>query len=111
MELARELRSFIEVHLEGRGDKMIPFSGLVIEHQAVTSSVATEELQILMMGRNSSLKDGSTMRKPRRSTSIQNAILWFGLPLVLSSALSFTLARVDPFAHQSTSTAGVVRET
>jgi eukaryotic-like serine/threonine-protein kinase len=111
MELARELRSFIEIHLEGRGDKMIPFSGLVIEHHAVTSSVATEELQILMMGRNSSLKDGSTKKKPRRSASIQNAVLWFGLPLVLSSALSFTLARVDPFAHQSTSTAGVVRET
>lgn len=111
MELARELRSFIEVHLEGRGDKMIPFSGLVIEHQAVTSSVATEELQILMMGRNSSLKDGSTRKNSWRSTSIQKPILWFGLPLVLSSALSFTLARVDPFANQSTSTAGVIRET
>ncbi|MCY3007263.1 MAG: serine/threonine-protein kinase [Planctomycetota bacterium] len=118
MELARELRSFIEVNLEGRGDKMIPFSGLVIEHQAISSSSATEELQILMMGRNSSLTEGSTegstkgstKGKPRQSAWIRNSILWFGVPLVLTSALAFLLGRVDPFAHQSTSTAGVVRE-
>ncbi|MFM8573443.1 MAG: serine/threonine-protein kinase, partial [Pirellula sp.] len=48
MELARELRNFIDTHLEGRGDKMVPFSGLVIDHQAITSSHATEELQVLM---------------------------------------------------------------
>jgi hypothetical protein len=30
---------------------------------------------------------------------------------MLSTALTFILASVDPFAHQSTSTAGVVRET
>jgi serine/threonine-protein kinase len=71
MELARELRSFIEFHLEGRGDKMIPFSGLVIEHQAITSSVATEELQILMMGRNSNLKDGAAKKEGKEGGSIE----------------------------------------
>ena len=109
MELARELRSFIDNHLEGRGDKMVPFSGLVIDHQAITSSTATEELQVLLTGRRSNglPAAGSAMKK---SQSLANPWIWLLVPLTLGSALSYTLARVDPFSHQPTSTAGVIRE-
>jgi len=109
MELARELRSFIDNHLEGRGDKMVPFSGLVIDHQAITSSTATEELQVLLTGRrsNGSPAAGGAMKK---SPWLANPWIWLLVPLTLGSALSYTLARVDPFSHQPTSTAGVIRE-
>jgi hypothetical protein len=109
MELARELRSFIDNHLEGRGDKMVPFSGLVIDHQAITSSTATEELQVLLTGRRSNglPAAGGAMKK---SQSLANPWIWLLVPLTLGSALSYTLARVDPFSHQPTSTAGVIRE-
>ena len=109
MELARELRSFIDNHLEGRGDKMVPFSGLVIDHQAITASTATEELQVLLTGRRSNglPAAGAAMKK---SQSLANPWIWLLVPLTLGSALSYTLARVDPFSHQPTSTAGVIRE-
>jgi serine/threonine-protein kinase len=109
MELARELRSFIDVHLQGRGDKMVPFSGLVIDHQAITSSVATEELQVLLTGRRSNrIPRVSDARKTNR---MSGAIwLWLLVPLALGSFLTYKLGRVDPFSHQTTTTAGVLRE-
>lgn len=110
MELARELRSFIDNHLQGRGDKMVPFSGLVIEHQAITSSSATEELQVLMQGATSPSRAAEKAPKKVRSGWIRSALLWGGAPLLLSSILSYWFANLDPFAYPSTSTAGVVRE-
>jgi len=110
MELARELRSFIDIHREGRGDKMVPFSGRVIEHQAITSSSATEELQILMKGSGSA---GSSIRRNKIRSSydgLLKGLLWFCFPLLLSCGLGYAVLKFDPFAHQSTSTAGVSRE-
>lgn len=109
MELARELRNFIDTHLEGRGDKMVPFSGLVIDHQAITSSVATEELQVLLNGRRSN-RVPSVSNPGKKIRLVRVAWVWLLVPLALGSALSYTLARVDPFSHQITTTAGVLRE-
>jgi serine/threonine-protein kinase len=110
MELAREIRSFIDNHMQGQGDKMVPFSGLVIEHQAISSSSATEELQILMTGRKTGASSNSSPSDTSAPRWIRNALLWGGLPFVLSSAIGFWFANADPFSNQSISTAGVVRE-
>ncbi|MEI6526206.1 MAG: serine/threonine-protein kinase [Planctomycetota bacterium] len=110
MELAREIRSFIDNQMQGRGDKMVPFSGLVIEHQAITSSSATEELQILMSGRKTGASSKSSTRDTSAPSWIRNALLWGCLPFVLSAAIGFWFALADPFSNQSISTAGVVRE-
>ncbi|MFN6304083.1 MAG: serine/threonine-protein kinase [Planctomycetota bacterium] len=109
MELARELRNFIDTHLEGRGDKMVPFSGLVIDHQAITSSVATEELQVLLTGRRSN-RVPSVSNPGKKVRLVSVAWVWLLVPLALGSALSYTLARVDLFSRQTTTTAGVLRE-
>ncbi|MFN6139510.1 MAG: serine/threonine-protein kinase [Planctomycetota bacterium] len=109
MELARELRNFIDAHLEGRGDKMVPFSGLVIDHQAITSSVATEELQVLLTGRRSN-RVPSVSNPGKKVRLVSVAWVWLLVPLALGSALSYTLARVDLFSRQTTTTAGVLRE-
>jgi serine/threonine-protein kinase len=110
MELAREIRSFIDNHMQGQGDKMVPFSGLVIEHQAISSSSVTEELQILMTGRKTGASSNSSPSDTSAPRWIRNALLWGGLPFVLSSAIGFWFANADPFSNQSISTAGVVRE-
>ena len=110
MELAREIRSFIDNHMQGQGDKMVPFSGLVIEHQAISSSSATEELQILMTGRKTGASSNSSPSDTSAPRWIRNALLWGGLPFILSSAIGFWFANADPFSNQSISTAGVVRE-
>jgi predicted negative regulator of RcsB-dependent stress response len=88
---------------------MVPFSGLVIDHQAITSSVATEELQVLLTGRRSNrIPRVSDARKTNR---MSGAIwLWLLVPLALGSFLTYKLGRVDPFSHQTTTTAGVLRE-
>jgi len=105
-ELSQALRQLIDTHLEGRGDKMIPFSGMVIEHQAVSTSSATQELQWLQR---------QTEGNPRRLASrwrerLLKALLLI-LPLFLSASMTFAAWRIDLFANQRTATAGVVRET
>ncbi len=118
MELSRELRLFIDEHLQGRGDKMIPFTGLVIEHQAITSSAATEELQVLLNSQKISkrLEEASGRRKAEDSKSekwlsrLKKSIAWILLPMSITAMASFLLLRMDLFANQSSSTAGVTRE-
>ncbi len=118
MELSRELRLFIDEHLQGRGDKMIPFTGLVIEHQAITSSAATEELQVLINNQKASkrLEVASGNRSVGDSKSneflsqIRKSLLWILLPMAIMALVSFSLLRMDLFANQSSSTAGVTRE-
>ena len=129
MELSRELRGFIDEHLQGRGDKMIPFSGLVIDHQAITASAATEELQILINNQKNSKSSGKSLKvsgEPSQdsSTNPQSSLspranlnqrskrifAWCILPLLCTTLMSFSLLRLDLFANQSSSTAGVNRE-
>jgi serine/threonine-protein kinase len=110
MELARELRNFIDTHLEGRGDKMVPFSGLVIDHQAITSSHATEELQVLMRHGKSVQVNQRRDKVNKNANWIQKGLLWCCLPLILSALVAYWSVNSDPFAHQPTGTSGVVRE-
>lgn len=105
MELARDLRQLIDTHLEGRGDQMIPFSGLVIDHQAVSNSSMTQELQRLM-------GHGETRDWPMSQSSahwIMRAGL-LALPLLVGGFLTFLTLRTDLFANQKSTTAGVPRE-
>jgi predicted negative regulator of RcsB-dependent stress response len=103
-EVARELRAFIDTHLAGLGDKMIPFSGLVIERQAVASGASTLELQRWMKG-------GSQL-SPKVSASrrwlMRVAVL--ATPMLLGMLVAFGILRIDLFANQRTATAGVIRE-
>lgn len=111
MELARSLRIFIDQHLEGRGDKMVPFSGLVIDHQAISSNASTQELQVLM-GRSGAIPSAD------RSTGTSSVHLskWLvpaistAVPLIISGLLAFFFLRLDLFANQRATTAGVPRE-
>jgi len=104
-ELARDLRQCIDTHLEGMGDKMIPFSGLVIDHQSVSSSAPTQELQRLMSRSHSAQRSES---KKQTAPWIKAAVLI--APLLAASVSSFAFLRTDLFANQRSTTAGVVRE-
>lgn len=118
MELSRELRLFIDEHLQGRGDKMIPFTGLVIEHQAITSSAATEELQVLLNSQKTSKRSevtsgaGNSVASKLNTTSqqLRKSLAWIFLPMATTALVSFSLLRLDLFANQASSTAGVTRE-
>ncbi|MFN6129715.1 MAG: serine/threonine-protein kinase [Planctomycetota bacterium] len=107
IELARDLRRCIDTHLEGLGDKMIPFSGLVIEHQTVAStySAPTQELQRLMTRKNAPQTIGRSVRKA--PWTVVAALL---IPLLVGAAASFALFRTELFANQRSTTAGVIRE-
>jgi serine/threonine protein kinase len=106
-ELARDLRQFIDSHLEGLSDKMVPFSGLVIEHQTVSGSAPTQELQRLMSRSHAPAKGAG--QKKLTSFWLKAAVLL--TPLILGSVGSFVMLRTDLFANQRSATAGVVRET
>jgi serine/threonine-protein kinase len=110
MELSRALRDFIDKNLEGRGDKMIPFTGLVMDHQAILGNATTQELQVLM--RPSSELVASLPSKETRAlqTAWIAPLFWTMVPLVGAALLSFSVLRLDLFANQKTTTAGVVRE-
>lgn len=118
MELSRELRLFIDEHLQGRGDKMIPFTGLVIEHQAITSSAATEELQVLLNSQKTSKRSevtsgaGNSVASKLNTTSqqLRMSLAWIFLPMATTALVSFSLLRLDLFANQASSTVGVTRE-
>jgi serine/threonine-protein kinase len=118
MELSRELRHFIDEHLQGRGDKMIPFTGLVIEHQAITSSAATEELQVLLNSQKTSKRlevasgkrNAEESKSEKRLSHWRKSLAWILLPMAITAMASFSLLRMDLFANQSSSTAGVTRE-
>jgi serine/threonine-protein kinase len=103
-EVARELRAFIDSNLEGLGDKMIPFSGLVIERQAVASGSATLELQRWMNGNSQASRQASTSRRWLPIAAILTT------PLLIGMSLTFAILRVDLFANQRAATAGVIRE-
>lgn len=107
MELSRSLRLFIDQHLEGRGDKMVPFTGLVIDHQAVVGNATTQELQMLMRGAPHSGVNAPTTGRSRGWIA---PAMWMVVPLLLSALLSFSMSRLDLFANQETSTAGVTHE-
>ncbi|MFO0011826.1 MAG: serine/threonine-protein kinase [Planctomycetota bacterium] len=105
VELARDLRRLLDTQLEGIGDKMIPFSGLVIEHQVVVANTSTQELQRWMKRTDA---DTQANDRARKADWTKAAILI--LPLLGAMAASFALLRVDLFATQQSTTAGVVRE-
>lgn len=110
VELSRALREFIDQHLEGRGDKMIPFTGLVIDHQALTGNATTQELQILMRRGGSGVRLPDTAAATASRSSWWGPALWITVPLLAAALASFSLLRMDLFANQKTTTAGVVRE-
>lgn len=110
VELSRALREFIDQHLEGRGDKMIPFTGLVIDHQALSGNATTQELQLLMRRGGSGLQVSNLESSAPTSSSWWGPALWITVPLLAAALASFSLLRMDLFANQKTTTAGVVRE-
>ena len=44
-ELSRALREVVDSHLDGHVDQMIPFAGLIIDHQHVSNLEVTQQLQ------------------------------------------------------------------
>jgi serine/threonine-protein kinase len=105
IELARDLRRLLDTHMEGVGDKIIPFAGLVIEHQIVAANTSTQELQLWMTGSKKS--DG--VRPAERFINLPKAAILL-IPLLGAMLVSFFALRVNLFANQRSSTAGVVRE-
>jgi serine/threonine protein kinase len=105
-ELARDLRQLIDANLDGLADKMIPFSGLVIEHQAVASNASTQELQRLM-SRENQKREKVANSSSRWLTTVPLLLI----PLAVAMAGSFAMLRTELFANQRITTAGVVRET
>ncbi len=103
-ELSRALRLIIDKYLEGRGDKMIPFVGLVVDHQAVIGSEPTQELQTIL----DATKRSAAQVFTQNSWIIRVAATT--LPFVVGALVAFFALRTDVISSQHVSSTGIVRE-
>ena len=106
-ELSRALREVVDTSLEGHSDQMIPFAGLIIDHQHVSNLAATQELQKLS-------RNGTMTEATAKATAVHARSMLWKIATVVGSigiglfATMFATQR-DLLAVKS-STAGVVRQ-
>jgi serine/threonine-protein kinase len=102
-ELSRALKEVIDSELGGNVDQMIPFAGLVIEHQRISNLAATQALQQLaIQGQRS--EPSSPKRKYRGMIAKSIAMLVLG-------AMAFGVvysSKKKPLFRTEVSTVGVV---
>jgi serine/threonine-protein kinase len=104
-ELSRALRAVIDEHLGGTIDKMVPFTGLVIEHQRLSNLAVTQTLQQLAVQSKAATRDGATGKWYSKA--------WKPAAVVLAAIFAFAVAngffKRDLFHSQAT-IAGVKRQ-
>ena len=104
-ELSRALREVVDTSLEGHLDQMIPFAGLIIDHQHVSNLAATQQLQKLS-------RNGTMTAATAKATVVHARSMLWKIATVVGSigiglfATMFATQR-DLLAVKS-STAGVV---
>lgn len=100
MELARSLREVVDSCLDGHVDQMVPFTGLVIDHQRISNHATTEQLQQLSLQQR-------TKTKGRFQFSMIAKAAVACIVLLAGTFLSFIAAKDDLFANQPPVTLGV----
>ena len=106
-ELSRALREVVDTSLEGHLDQMIPFAGLIIDHQHVSNLAATQQLQKLS-------RNGTMTAATAKATVVHARSMLWKIATVVGSigiglfATMFATQR-DLLAVKSL-TAGVVRQ-
>ena len=105
VELARALREVVDDSLAGQANQMVPFAGLVIEHQHVSNLDVTQELQKLT--KKSAI---SKIRKPSFAKTIfLRTVLAVG-PILIGFLLTYYQLQDDLFSNQVKTTPGVQKQ-
>ena len=102
VELARALREVVDESLAGQANQMVPFTGLIIEHQQVSNLDVTQELQKLT--KKSTLSE-SKKKSFAKSVGLKLAVA-IGSILV-GFLLTYYQFQEDLFLNQVRTTAGV----
>jgi serine/threonine protein kinase len=104
MELARALREVVDSSLAGQVDQMIPFAGLVIEHQHVSHLEVTQQLQKLTNAASQESKSRWVIARSVKRVAIA------GCSVLVGIAGALYLMRNDLLSMDARSTAGVQRQ-
>lgn len=105
-ELSRALKEVIDSELGGNVDQMIPFAGLVIEHQRISNLAATQALQQLAIQGKPSSANTSPKKKYAGMLAKSIAALILG-----AVAFGFVYsANKKPLFREEVTTVGVVRQ-
>jgi serine/threonine protein kinase len=103
-ELNRALREVVDSSLDGHVDQMIPFAGLIVEHQQVSNLEVTQQLQKLT-------RDGSLVSLPKKRI---RSLFWKIAASVAAVSLGMFAAlfatQKDQLSIQAASTVGAVRQ-
>lgn len=102
-ELARALREVVDASLAGKANEMVPFQGLVVEHQFISNLQVTQELQKLSKQSLSHAGVSFNIRKIAGRVGVVAGSMLVGL---LSTLYAF---QDDFLSRESRSTAGVAK--
>ncbi len=105
VELARALRDVVDESLAGQANQMVPFTGLIIEHQQVSNLDVTQELQKLTKKSTLSESKKKSFAKsvgPKLAVAIGSILVGF--------LLTYYQFQEDLFSNQVRTTAGVRKE-
>ena len=105
VELARALKDVVDESLAGQVNQMVPFAGLVIDHQRVSNLEVTQELQKLV---KRSVAGQSKKGSNAKAIGIKSAFL-VGATL-MGFMLTTFLVHDDLLANQSKRPAGVPQQ-
>ncbi len=105
VELARALKDVVDVSLAGQANQMVPFAGLIIEHQQVSNLDVTQDLQKLT--KNSTLPEA---RKPSAAVAIGRKIALVVGAILIGFLSTYYLIRDDLFSNQIKTTAIVQQQ-
>lgn len=103
VELARALKDLVDDCLAGQANQMVPFAGLIIEHQQVSDLDVTQELQKL--SKNNTVSKNQT---PSRLMVVGSRIAIATGAILIGFVLTTYLLRDDLFENHVKSTIGVV---
>jgi serine/threonine-protein kinase len=103
-ELSRALREVVESNLTGHVDQMVPFAGLIIEHQHISNLEVTQQLQKLTRNGLATTSD-AVRSKPKfwKYGALAGAF-------VVGLLITLYLTRKDFLTLQAATTEGVVRQ-
>ncbi len=105
VELARALKEIVDENLAGQANQMVPFAGLIIEHQRISNLEATQELQ----KRTKKSMLAESKRSSATNMIVRKIAFLVGAVLLGFLFTTFWLQK-DLLSNQSTTTAGEPRQ-